>query len=724
MKFLNLLLIAVLIFSGSFTTGYAQAISADDSLISNPGLESGKVKWTASVASTFTTTIVTADVGAGKVSGQLTCTAIGQFVETALTAVPNVNRGGACLANMKYKNGVGVKIQVRDASVSLTEYALTTSTSWVDVDKDLNFVCPTSGVKVRLECTAANGSVAFDEVKVQENRKLTIVEESSPVGTVIASMLTETQFQGQRGTHWVLADGRTATGSKFATLFGSAIVPDLRGTFLRGKNNGVSTAIGNAAGEINLGVYQADANKFHTHVINAAQETNSGGSDHISSSTPGGIAYTYNTGSSGGTEANPRNVTVNYFIKINDVSGIKTFTDSGYALRAGQIISGAFAVCPAGSLEANGIPVSRNVFPDLFQAIGVTHGDGTKLADGVTNSAFTAGLGFNVPNFLGRFLRGHANGSTNDPDRASRAASNVGGATGDAVGSVQTNANFSHTHSYTTARGTNGQAADYTGFHNPTYFSPSPNTSGGPANVASITIVAHNGLGSNGAGDSRPNNANVKFCIQTKDTNIVGSFQQFTDQFNVKAITTSYTATTSDATITHSGAASTLTLPAASLVPGKIYNIVSIGGNALTITPTGVETIDGRTTFIVAGGSAYRDSVAIQSTGTGWIFLNDTGVRKLGCYVNSNATVNSSSEMCDVWISSLTRPTTGTTTKTLKTGIFQTLPVCTASALTQTFGRFIEVAVNSTTQVVTEANAGNDSLVDGIPYYIQCIGRR
>ena len=100
----------------------------------------------------------------------------------------------------------------------------------------------------------------------------------------------------------------------------------------------------------------------------------------------------------------------------------------------GKIISfgGDISTVPRGYLPDLGTSVLRADFPALFAAIGTTWG----AADGTH---------FNVPP-PGMFLRGVAHGSSNDPDRATRTASAAGGATGDAVGSVQTDAFKSHTH--------------------------------------------------------------------------------------------------------------------------------------------------------------------------------------------------------------------------------------------------------------------------------------
>ena len=100
----------------------------------------------------------------------------------------------------------------------------------------------------------------------------------------------------------------------------------------------------------------------------------------------------------------------------------------------GEILAFAGSVAPTGFIACNGAAVSRSQYNELFKVIGITHGQG----DGSTT--------FNLPDYRGRFLRGVANGSTNDPDRASRTAMATGGNTGDNVGSVQADELKSHTH--------------------------------------------------------------------------------------------------------------------------------------------------------------------------------------------------------------------------------------------------------------------------------------
>jgi microcystin-dependent protein len=165
--------------------------------------------------------------------------------------------------------------------------------------------------------------------------------------------------------------------------------------------------------------------------------------------------------------------------------------------RAGSITPIAGTVCGAGNLLANGAAISRTTYSELFAEIGVTHGNG----DGA--------LTFNLPDYRGRFLRGVAGGSTNDPDRASRTAMGTGGNTGDNVGSVQGDQFGSHAHGVNVWFGENGTGPKQ------------PNIQGygdsGP--YAAGTTVATGGT------ETRAKNAYVNYCISTTANNvIVGSF--------------------------------------------------------------------------------------------------------------------------------------------------------------------------------------------------------
>lgn len=143
---------------------------------------------------------------------------------------------------------------------------------------------------------------------------------SAVIGEIRAAMLTETQFQQQAGSEWVLADGRTASGTRYNSITGNANIPDFRGTYLRGKNNSRSDGKEDPAGEQALGTYEADQNLNHTHDItryssgaNAAYITG-GGND---TSSAGSFSNPMSSGSNSGNDARPRSYVINWFIKIN-----------------------------------------------------------------------------------------------------------------------------------------------------------------------------------------------------------------------------------------------------------------------------------------------------------------------------------------------------------------------------------------------------------------------
>lgn len=164
---------------------------------------------------------------------------------------------------------------------------------------------------------------------------------SQAIGSIQASLLTEAQFQAQFGTGWVLARGQSVSGSKYASLTGATSVPDMRGMFLRGKNNGRNDGYQDPEGErnqLNQPLPQTDAFQSHNHKV---YMTASGGISAITRDVPNpgdsdvwSTAFTRNdtatdvyaaeelaNGGNGtprvGSETRVKNIVVNYFIRIN-----------------------------------------------------------------------------------------------------------------------------------------------------------------------------------------------------------------------------------------------------------------------------------------------------------------------------------------------------------------------------------------------------------------------
>lgn len=151
--------------------------------------------------------------------------------------------------------------------------------------------------------------------------------DGNPVGMIVHSLLTEAQFQALNGIGWVLADGRSITGSKYAEITGATTIPDMRGQFLRGKNNGRSDGNQDSAGERALGDYKADKMQGHRHnSVQGAQfilDLNAGDASGANGTTRtrGLIGDPSSDGTNGtprtGSETQPKNIAVNIFIKIN-----------------------------------------------------------------------------------------------------------------------------------------------------------------------------------------------------------------------------------------------------------------------------------------------------------------------------------------------------------------------------------------------------------------------
>jgi microcystin-dependent protein len=188
------------------------------------------------------------------------------------------------------------------------------------------------------------------------------------------------------------------------------------------------------------------------------------------------------------------------YLPINpqDVAN-KQYVDNtlGATVPSGVVVAFTGASAPAGWLLCDGTAVGRTAFAALFTAIGTTHGQG----DGSTT--------FNVPDYRSRFLRG-VDGSANlDPDKTSRTAMNAGGQTGNAVGSVQTDALQGHFHGP-------HNAGSYVMASSSDPGANALSTGGGQISPSTGSPVTD---GSHGtprlSSESRPVNAYVNFIIKT-----------------------------------------------------------------------------------------------------------------------------------------------------------------------------------------------------------------
>jgi microcystin-dependent protein len=169
---------------------------------------------------------------------------------------------------------------------------------------------------------------------------------------------------------------------------------------------------------------------------------------------------------------------------------------------SGTVIAFAGPIVPPGWLKCDGANVSRTQYSSLFAAIGTAHGSG----DGSST--------FSLPDYRGIFLRGvnenrmMPDGVTpRDPDNLSRLAGAPGGATGNAVGSVQDDTFKSHAHktdgtdqgSQHPSRQGNDGSIDFYSAH---------------ANSNDAEYMTGSKTGLSGGSETRPKNAYVLYIIK------------------------------------------------------------------------------------------------------------------------------------------------------------------------------------------------------------------
>lgn len=149
------------------------------------------------------------------------------------------------------------------------------------------------------------------------------------IGSFDESMLTEVQYQALHGTGWILSDGRSVVGSKYASITGATIAPDARGQILRGKNNSRADGQQDPAGERTLGAQQSDAMQGHWHTLTGYQRNTAPGTSNIVegqvggelTSTDGFAKGQISDGANGTpritTETRVKNIACNIFLRIN-----------------------------------------------------------------------------------------------------------------------------------------------------------------------------------------------------------------------------------------------------------------------------------------------------------------------------------------------------------------------------------------------------------------------
>ena len=136
------------------------------------------------------------------------------------------------------------------------------------------------------------------------------------IGEIRYSMLDKDKFQALYGMDWTLMDG-ICDGldmTEYTAATGQPCFPDVRGNFLRAKNNGRTEGNFNPEGDLDLGAPQGYQIQTHNH--DTQINTYTGASCNIRGASGGNACgSTKVTTHTGGAETRPMNVTVNVFIK-------------------------------------------------------------------------------------------------------------------------------------------------------------------------------------------------------------------------------------------------------------------------------------------------------------------------------------------------------------------------------------------------------------------------
>lgn len=166
----------------------------------------------------------------------------------------------------------------------------------------------------------ATTPAAADFTDVEISGSLTVGGQAAkfvPSGAVFAFAMSTPptgylECDGSAVSRTTYADLFTAIGTTWGTGDGSTTfnLPDLRGEFIRGWDNGKGTDSGRT-----FGSYQADELKAHTHTYEDQDTFVSNASTGSQSALAANSSTTTDTSSTGGTETRPRNYAMMYCIK-------------------------------------------------------------------------------------------------------------------------------------------------------------------------------------------------------------------------------------------------------------------------------------------------------------------------------------------------------------------------------------------------------------------------
>lgn len=229
-------------------------------------------------------------------------------------------------------------------------------------------------------CTAAGGGVCLSTATGGG------AIDPAPIGSIVsyAGATAPSGYlicNGALVSRTTYADLFAAIGTTYGAGDGSTTfkLPDLRGEFIRGLDNGRGVDSGRA-----LGSWQVDLFKSHTHTITNVIMLGGGYMPYSNIAGP----QTGTTNATGGVETRPRNVAMNYIIKAVNNSEMVLMDTSAISslIPAGAVMFFNLAGCPTGWVAANGTGGTPDLRGEFIRGLdsgrGVDSGRGLATAQG------------------------------------------------------------------------------------------------------------------------------------------------------------------------------------------------------------------------------------------------------------------------------------------------------------------------------------------------------
>lgn len=178
-------------------------------ILKNPGFENGDAQWSKTGSSTLSIEVSGSNLIKGLRSATWDASTTGEFLRSALVAIPVGLQGQNCLARIKYKGGdANIKLNATDGTNKLASLVLSTATN--PQYAYVTFPCPTSGnLRLELESTANAVAISVDEGHLGDN-------------SLLGTISTITSWQSYTPTVSNLGAGSSTTTGKWRRVGDSA----------------------------------------------------------------------------------------------------------------------------------------------------------------------------------------------------------------------------------------------------------------------------------------------------------------------------------------------------------------------------------------------------------------------------------------------------------------------------------------------------------------------